>query len=121
MKKYIAICTIVICGLSLYAQTNSELIFYIPSETELQYFMNLYAKLKSIEDNASSINQLEDLYYSFESEKYYETYQRILFESYLLSTHNQSVKNVMLNFFEQEKIHTEFTETLKRLYTSKYE
>ena len=76
MKKYIAICTIMICCLSLYAQAQSKLIFYIPTETELQYFMNLYAKLKHIEDN-TAVDELEELYQVFESKKYYETYQSL--------------------------------------------
>lgn len=120
MKKYVAICVALICCLSLYAQTNSKLIFYIPTDTELQYYMNLYAKLKSIEDS-STVDELEELYQVFESERYYETYQRLLFESYLLTTRNQSVKKIMLNFFERENIHTDFAEILKRLYTSNIE
>ena len=120
MKKCIAICTIMICCVSLYAQAQSKSIFYIPTETELQYFMNLYAKLKHIENN-TAVDELEELYQVFESEKYYETYQSLLFESYLLATRNQSVKNIMLNFFQRKKIHTDFAETLRRLYTSKIE
>jgi|GEM_PF-2903252 len=117
MKKYIAICAAIVCCFYLSAQSHSRFTLYIPTDTEMQYFMNLYAKLKSIEEQ-TSIDELEALYQTFESGHYYETYQSLLFESYLLATRNQAVKDTMLSFFDRKKIHTDFAETLKRLYTS---
>ena len=42
-----------LCCFQFYAQSHSDFNLYIPTDTEMQYFMNLYAKLKSIEAQAS--------------------------------------------------------------------
>jgi len=109
-----------LCG---FTQENYQLIAYIPSDGEIQYLMNLYERLKSFDNNTQDYTQLGSMYKTFEnvSDKYYSTYQRLLFESYLLKTKNEKIQNYISSYINQNNLQDNFSSTLNRLYQGKPE
>lgn len=109
------------CMISLSAQ-NDKYLQYIPSDQEIQTYMNLYNQLKAFEDDKFDIKQLGKLYSTLQSKNNYGTYQRILFESYLISTKNAKIKKYMTDYLSKNaKRNDEFAKVLIRLYKSKEE
>lgn len=119
MRK-IVVCTVLLFIFlsNAYVEDRYELISYTPHEQEIQYMMNLYERLKSIESNEMDYEILGEIYSVFENqnERYYRTYQRLLFESYLLYTRNKDVRKYILNYIEDNNFEDEFSMTLYRLY-----
>jgi hypothetical protein len=93
---------------------------YVPSDSEIQYYMNLYERLKSIDRGEQEFQQLGDIYKRFENKasRYYSTYQRLLFESYLLMTANKEVQEYIISYIKSNKLEDEFSDTLERKYKS---
>jgi len=125
MRKLIII-IMLLSSLRIYSEDNYKLISYIPTDGEIQYLMNLYERLKGIESNEMDYKQLADIYTAFENknERYYDTYQRLLFESYLLYTKNPLIKEFILNYISENNYQDDFSLTLVRLYNGveeKYE
>ena len=109
---------------SLFVQAQAtKMIAYIPSDGEMQYYMNLYQRLESIENGQMNYEQLGSMYATFENptERYYSTYQRLLFESYLLNTKNEQVRKFILDFLKEKAINDDLARVLTRLYQSKPE
>jgi hypothetical protein len=125
MKKVIILFLFSLVSSVLFAGTegsNDSIFVYIPQENEIQFYMNLYEKLKNIENNKMDSNALVSYYDTFlKQQKYRETYQSLLFESYLLNTQNENVKKIILAHIKELKYNDEFSKALIRLYASKKE
>lgn len=99
---------------------NNKMIVYIPSDGEIQYYMNLYERLKAIEIEKMDYKQLSDMYEAFENKdgKYFNTYQKLLIESYLFYTKNSKVRNYMTTYLGSKNSTDQLANTLVRLYKS---
>jgi len=121
MKKSIHVMLLLTLCLSfeIVAQ-NNKMIVYIPSDGEIQYYMNLYERLKAIEIEKMDYKQLSDMYEAFENKdgKYFNTYQKLLIESYLFYTKNSKVRNYMTTYLGSKNSTDQLANTLVRLYKS---
>jgi len=122
MKAKLAMVMTIVSTVLIHAQILEQL-DYIPSDGEIQYYMNLYERLKSIDKGEQDIQQLGEMYSTFENRtgKYYQTYQRLLFESYLLATKSQNVEKFITDYFKSRGITDGLSAVLMRLYSSKAE
>jgi len=122
MKKSIITFALVFFAISLKAE-DLNLIKYVPSDGEIQYYMNLYARLQAIDQNKMDYKQLGNMYTNFENtdSRYYSTYQRLLFESYLMQTKNDQVRRYIIEYINTNSINDLFSQSIIRLYKSKPE
>lgn len=104
------------------SKSDYSIFFYIPTDDEIQYYMNFFERLKGIETKKINHDELSYFYDTFlQNDKYRNTYQSLLLESYLLSTKNDDVKKSIINHISNKKYKDEFSKVLLRLYSSKKE
>jgi hypothetical protein len=124
VKRSICVLLFLVVSLSsILIAENNKIIMYIPSDGEIQYYMNLYERLKAIEIGKMEYKQLRDMYEAFENTegKYFYTYQKLLLESYLLCTKNPEVRNYMIPYLGTRNSTDRLAETLINLYKGKEE
>lgn len=125
MKKIFIAGLFLFIYLSVFAASSKpddSIFFYIPVEEEIQYYMNFFERLKAIETKKIKHDEIVTFYDTFlKNEKYRNTYQSLLLESYLVSTKSDDVKKSIAEHISNKKYNDEFSKALLRLYSSKKE
>ena len=115
-KRFITI-ILIFLSIKSFAQEHNNLFLYIPDNETMSNYLGLHNFLKAWDNNEAIVD--EDLLTSFFN-NYVGTNSlySLLFESFLRYTKNTNIQEKIINYIEQNGIETDFTTSLKRLYSS---
>jgi viroplasmin and RNaseH domain-containing protein len=116
MLKKTFVLVLILFSVELFAESN--FFSYIPSEEEAQVFIVMRSFFKEWNDNKIKVD--DDVFAAlFKDYLGKDTLHSLLFEAFLRYTKNKNIQNRVLKYIKDNKLESNFTETLKKLYAAK--
>lgn len=97
-----------------------QFFFYIPDQEQINDYFNLFKYLIQWDENKIVINneKLEKYYTGYVNQ---DSFQGLLFESFLRQTKNKKIQRQVLQLVKKNKLNDEYSQSLTRLYNSQEE
>ncbi len=117
MKTFTMILGLLVLLGSIHGQSVDDFFFYIPSDKEMGNFISMMNYLKRIEDGSMKmqLNTIESMFKHYVGEN---TLESLLTESYLRTTQNPEVREIVSKYIESNGIETSFAKSLLNFYSS---
>ena len=116
LRKFFFIILITL-SMELLAQETGSFFLYIPDNEAMSDYLNMQSYLKDWDKNEINVDE-ENLSALFNNYIGKETLESLLFESFLRYTKNKNIQNRVLTYIKKNKLKTNFTESLKKLYAA---
>jgi hypothetical protein len=115
--KKVLIIVLINFGMAIYAQEKGDLFLYIPTNEAMSDYINMHSYLSAWEKNEIEVDDLRfgALFTNYIGK---DTLQSLLFESFFRNTKNKGIQNRILTYIERNNINTNFSNTLKKLYSA---
>ena len=116
LKKVLVI-VLINFGMAIYAQEKGDLFLYIPTNEAMSDYINMHSYLSAWDKNEIEVDDLRfgALFTNYIGK---DTLQSLLFESFFRNTKNKGIQNRILTYIERNNINTNFSNTLKKLYSA---
>ncbi len=123
MKKYMVSIILIFSLFLISGEDNKEVkqfFFYIPDQEQINDYFNLFKYLIQWDENKIVINneKLEKYYTGYVNQ---DSFQGLLFESFLRQTKNKKIQRQVLQLVKKNKLNDEYSQSLTRLYNSQEE